>query len=127
MVKVASSRQVRTLKNLRMFKRAKNLRNLHKMGKLVFERLETFSKPVIAAIHGAALGGGLELAMSCHMRFVTEKAKLGLPELTARDYSRICRNATLTSLCWCSKGSRNDVYKRSDFRGGSGSVGISEP
>ena len=50
-------------------------------GQLVFERLETFSKPVIAAIHGAALGGGLELAMSCHMRFVTEKAKLGLPEL----------------------------------------------
>ena len=40
-----------------------------------------FSKPVIAAIHGAALGGGLELAMGCHMRFVTETAKLGLPEL----------------------------------------------
>ena len=50
-------------------------------GQVVFERLETFSKPVIAAIHGAALGGGLELAMSCHMRFVTEKTKLGLPEL----------------------------------------------
>lgn len=50
-------------------------------GQDVFERLETFSKPVIAAVHGAALGGGLELAMSCHMRFVTEKAKLGLPEL----------------------------------------------
>ncbi|WP_342510878.1 enoyl-CoA hydratase [Sporosarcina sp. FSL K6-1522] len=50
-------------------------------GQAVFERLETFSKPVIAAIHGAALGGGLELAMSCHMRIVTEKAKLGLPEL----------------------------------------------
>lgn len=50
-------------------------------GQEVFERLETFHKPVIAAIHGAALGGGLELAMSCHMRFVTENAKLGLPEL----------------------------------------------
>ena len=43
--------------------------------------LNDFSKPVIAAIHGAALGGGLELAMACHMRIVTEKAKLGLPEL----------------------------------------------
>ncbi len=50
-------------------------------GQEVFERLERFSKPVIAAIHGAALGGGLELAMGCHIRIVTEKAKLGLPEL----------------------------------------------
>lgn len=50
-------------------------------GQEVFERLENFSKPVIAAIHGAALGGGLELAMACHMRFVTAGAKLGLPEL----------------------------------------------
>ncbi|MGM9921477.1 MAG: enoyl-CoA hydratase [Bhargavaea sp.] len=50
-------------------------------GQQVFERLENFSKPVIAAIHGAALGGGLELAMACHMRFVTAGAKLGLPEL----------------------------------------------
>ncbi|MDN4607215.1 enoyl-CoA hydratase [Sporosarcina highlanderae] len=50
-------------------------------GQDVFERLESFGKPVIAAIHGAALGGGLELAMGCHFRIVTEKAKLGLPEL----------------------------------------------
>jgi enoyl-CoA hydratase len=50
-------------------------------GQDVFERIETFPKPVIASIHGAALGGGLELAMSCHIRLVTENAKLGLPEL----------------------------------------------
>ena len=50
-------------------------------GQAVFERLERFPKPVIAAIHGAALGGGLELAMGCHIRLVTENAKLGLPEL----------------------------------------------
>ncbi len=50
-------------------------------GQQIFERVESFSKPIIAAIHGAALGGGLELAMSCHLRFVTESAKLGLPEL----------------------------------------------
>ena len=55
--------------------------SLAKNGQVVFERMETFSKPILAAIHGAALGGGLELAMGCHMRFVTEKAKLGLPEL----------------------------------------------
>ncbi|MFJ7934953.1 enoyl-CoA hydratase [Sporosarcina sp. NPDC096371] len=50
-------------------------------GQQVFERLERFTKPVIAAIHGAALGGGLELAMGCHIRIVTKQAKLGLPEL----------------------------------------------
>lgn len=55
---------------------------LAKNGQDVFERVETFNKPVIAAIHGAALGGGLELAMGCHIRFVTASAKLGLPELS---------------------------------------------
>lgn len=56
--------------------------NLAKKGQDVFSRIENFHVPVIAAIHGAALGGGLELAMSCHMRIVTETAKLGLPELS---------------------------------------------
>lgn len=50
-------------------------------GQELFERIEQFPKPVIASIHGAALGGGLELAMACHIRYVTENAKLGLPEL----------------------------------------------
>jgi len=48
----------------------------------LFERIENFPKPVIASVHGAALGGGLELAMACHIRMVSEDAKLGLPELT---------------------------------------------
>lgn len=52
-----------------------------KNGQELFERIEKFSIPVIAAIHGAALGGGLELAMSCHIRIVAESAQLGLPEL----------------------------------------------
>lgn len=52
-----------------------------KDGQALFERIEKFPVPVIAAIHGAALGGGLELAMACHIRIVTETAKLGLPEL----------------------------------------------
>ncbi|WP_102691128.1 enoyl-CoA hydratase [Rummeliibacillus pycnus] len=59
----------------------KEFETLSTRGQDVFERLEKFSKPVIAAIHGAALGGGLELAMSCHFRYVSETAKLGLPEL----------------------------------------------
>lgn len=50
-------------------------------GQRLFNRIESFKKPIIAAIHGAALGGGLELAMACHIRFAAEGAKLGLPEL----------------------------------------------
>lgn len=55
---------------------------LSRHGQKIFDRIENFNIPVIAAIHGAALGGGLELAMSCHIRLVTQNAKLGLPEMT---------------------------------------------
>ncbi|OEY66384.1 3-hydroxyacyl-CoA dehydrogenase NAD-binding domain-containing protein [Marinobacter sp. X15-166B] len=44
--------------------------------------LEASAKPVIAALHGTALGGGLELALSCHYRCATASAKVGLPEVT---------------------------------------------
>lgn len=48
---------------------------------ILFNKIENLSKPVIAAINGFALGGGLELAMSCHLRIASDNAKLGLPEL----------------------------------------------
>ncbi|MGZ4049157.1 MAG: enoyl-CoA hydratase-related protein, partial [Bacteroidia bacterium] len=44
--------------------------------------IENFSKPVIAAVNGFALGGGLELAMACHIRVVSDNAKMGLPEVS---------------------------------------------
>jgi 3-hydroxyacyl-CoA dehydrogenase len=47
----------------------------------VIARIEGLTKPVVAAIHGTALGGGLELALGCHYRVAVPSAKLGLPEV----------------------------------------------
>jgi enoyl-CoA hydratase len=49
---------------------------------ILFDLIENLSTPVIGAINGFALGGGLELAMSCHFRLASENAKMGLPEVT---------------------------------------------
>ena len=48
----------------------------------LFDFIENLATPVIAAINGFALGGGLELAMSCHFRVASENAKMGLPEVS---------------------------------------------
>ncbi|MCJ0741963.1 enoyl-CoA hydratase/isomerase family protein [Pedobacter montanisoli] len=58
-------------------------RQLAKIGQeSVFNAIENCTKPVLAAINGFALGGGLELAMACHIRIASNNAKLGLPEVT---------------------------------------------
>ncbi len=51
-------------------------------GQFIFSFIERFPKPVIAAINGFALGGGCELALACHMRVASEKAQIGLPEVS---------------------------------------------
>ena len=58
-------------------------KELSKKGhELVFNAIENCPKPFLAAINGFALGGGLELAMACHIRIASVNAKLGLPEVT---------------------------------------------
>src|SRR5918998_982565 len=47
----------------------------------VVDRIENCTKPVVAAIHGTALGGGLEVALACHYRVAVGSAKLGVPEV----------------------------------------------
>ena len=57
--------------------------NLAKQGQeLVFDFIENLSTPVIAAVNGFALGGGLELAMAAHFRIASDNARMGLPEVS---------------------------------------------
>jgi enoyl-CoA hydratase len=52
-----------------------------RQGQKVFQAIERFPKPVVAAVGGFALGGGCELALACHLRVASENARFGLPEV----------------------------------------------
>jgi 3-hydroxyacyl-CoA dehydrogenase len=90
--------------------------------------LEQMPKPVVAAIEGMALGGGLELAMSCHHRVALTTAKVGLPEVKlgllpgAGGTQRLPRLITAFRSryrIWarrCSRGCRRDVCCRTQVR-----------
>lgn len=55
--------------------------SIARQGQAILNRIESLDKPVIAAINGVCLGGGLELAMCCHIRLVAEGSRLGQPEI----------------------------------------------
>lgn len=71
------------IKDLMSIEDSKEVENLSREGNKILTRLEKLKKPVIAAINGACLGGGLEVAMACHYRIATtdKKTVFGLPEM----------------------------------------------
>ena len=56
--------------------------NYSKKGINLFNAIESYPKPIIAAVNGYALGGGLELALACHIRYISKNTILGLPEVS---------------------------------------------
>ena len=77
-------------------------------GQRMMRRVEKMPKPVIAMINGFALGGGLELAMCCHLRVAADSAKLGQPEINlglipgfggTQRLLRLCGRAATLELC----------------------------
>ncbi len=75
----ASGADISEIANLESGEQA---RAMSAAGQKIFLKLEQGPKPVIAAINGFCLGGGLELAMSCHIRIASDRALMGLPEIS---------------------------------------------
>ena len=84
----------------------------------VLATMENSPKPIIAAIHGTALGGGLEVALACHFRVATKDARLGLARSQARPAAGRRRHAAPAARGRSGTRGQDDRRRRSDQRGG---------
>ena len=80
----------------------------------LFDRIETLRTPVIAAVNGFALGGGLELAMACHFRVASTNAKMGLARGFPGSNSGVWRNPTPSHARGKREGDGNDPHRGYD-------------
>jgi len=74
-------------------------REFSHMGQDTFATIESSPKPIIALVNGFALGGGMELAMACHLRIASSNAKMGLPEVTLGLIPGFGGTQRLSKLC----------------------------
>jgi enoyl-CoA hydratase/carnithine racemase len=65
----------------KMLRQEDGLKTASEAGHVLFTKIERATKPIIAAIDGFCLGGGLELALACHMRICSDRSRLGQPEI----------------------------------------------
>ena len=70
------------LKEMAALTNPEDILNVVRKGQAVFNKIENSEKPVIAAIHGACVGGGQELIMACHIRIVSDRTRFAQPEIT---------------------------------------------
>ena len=82
---------------------------------LLFNFAENLSTPIIAAINGFALGGGLELAMAAHIRVASSTARMGLPEVSLGVIPGYGGTQGWPSW-WAKVGRSNDYHRRDDRR-----------
>ena len=69
------------LKELQHIHTAQQAKDVSLRGQALLNRMEQLDKPVLAAINGSCLGGGMELALACHLRFASVASSFGFPEV----------------------------------------------